>query len=93
MKGLNSKLTSKEDYLWAKNNLPEEQWKPLFQNLLDTIYDWFMIKEEEYKEDDKNYKKVEGRDGNIYYYQKQKNPNAKIFRLGFTEKEVQDELL
>ncbi len=87
VKGLNSALNSKEDYLWAVKNLKEEEWKPILQGLLDTIEDWFMVSKEAYKKDNPNYKEVESQD-KIYYYEKRQNLNAKLFRLGFTVEEV-----
>lgn len=90
VRGLNSALNSKEDYLWAVKNLKEEEWRPLLQGLLDTIEDWFMIPKKEYKKDNSKYKKVVSpQDNSIYYYEKRQNPNAKLFRLGFTVEEVE----
>lgn len=91
MKGLPKHLNTKEDYLYAKDNYDRTYWEPYFQNLLDTRYDWFAITEDEYIEDDENYKKVEDEQNERtdYFFIYKENENAPIYRLGFTVEEVE----
>ena len=41
MKGFPKILNSKEDYLYVREHFPRDEWQPHFQNLLDTMRDWF----------------------------------------------------
>lgn len=38
-------LQTKEDYEYVRTNFPKEKWMGDFQSLLDTQYEWFLIKE------------------------------------------------
>ena len=93
MKGLPKHLSTKEDYLFAKDNYDKSYWEPIFQNLLDTHFDWFAINEDEYLEDENHKKVIDEQDGRIDYFEYRENENALIYRLGFTVEEVEDILL
>ena len=90
MKGLPKHLNTKEDYLYVKDNYNKEYWQPLFQNLLDTRYEWFAIDEEDYVEDENHKVTIDGENDRIDYFEYRENENALIYRLGFTVKEVEN---
>ena len=90
MKGLPKHLNTKEDYIWLKENYDRSYWQEPFQNLLDTRFDWFMISESEYVEDE-NHKIVhDDQEDKDSYFEYRENPNALIFQLGFTVSEVEE---
>ena len=97
MKGFPKHLNTKEDYEYIKSHFDESLWKPEFQKLLDSYKDWFFTKELNVETDginDETHKVVEFRESEDtppYYhqYELQVNPNAKIFKLGYTIEEVQ----
>ena len=65
MKGLPKQLNSKQDYIYAKENLNESYWKPLFQDLLDSRFNWFYEKDLDSKEqgiEDETHKIVDNKD-------------------------------
>lgn len=97
MKGLPKQLNSKQDYIYAKENLNESYWKPLFQDLLDSRFNWFYEKDLDFKEqgiEDETHKIVENKEeeDKITYSQYiwKENKDAKIYRIGFTVEEVQE---
>lgn len=45
MKGYPKNLNTKADYEYVKANFAPEEYLPDFQSLLDTMYDWFFVKE------------------------------------------------
>lgn len=94
MKGLPKNLNSKEDYIYAKNNFPEEYWKKEFQNLLDNRFGWFYVEDLESEKgiNDDTHKVVEDKDTGYTQYELRENPDAKIFKLGFTVEEVEEML-
>ena len=49
-------------------------WGQIFQNLLDTRYDWFMIDKEDYKEDDNHKEDTDS------YFKYRENENAPIYQ-------------
>ena len=97
MKGYPKYLNSKADYLYVHENFPREQWLPDFQVLLDTYKDWFFEKHLETREEgieDETHKIVEfvneeTQETTYDQYELRENPMAKIFRIGFTVKEVE----
>lgn len=97
MRGFPKSLHTKEDYLYIKNNFEPEQWKPEFQKLLDTTSDWFFVKNLNKAEDgidDDTHKIVEteissDKPSVISQYEFRENPDAKLYKLGFTVEEVQ----
>ena len=50
MKGFPKHLNTKADYEYIRRAFPESQWKPCWQALLDSAYDWFTVFELESKE-------------------------------------------
>lgn len=94
MKGFPKILNTREDYEYVRANFPAEEWRPEWQALLDTMMDWFYVKEleegEEAPEGD-DYKVEESeQEGKTIrtLYQLQENPTCKLFLLGFTVEEV-----
>ena len=98
MRGFPKALNTKDDYLYIKENFDKELWQPEYQNLLDTLSDWFFVRvldtDEEAPEGD-NYKVIENEQGegeekttarSLYEYKE--NEHAKLFELGFTVDEV-----
>lgn len=95
MVGFPKHLNSKADYEYVKNNFPSTQWKPAFQELLDSQQQWF------------NTGKVTGKGvtdvthkviinepmGDIpavsYQYELKDDPNCTLLQLGFTVDDVQ----
>lgn len=103
MKGYPKNLNTKEDYEYVKEHFPAEQWKPDYQKLLDSEYDWFFesnLEDAESGVEDDTHKIVasesEGENGEktIIYaqYVLKLNPTCKLMRLGFTETEVKEAL-
>jgi hypothetical protein len=88
MRGLPKHLNTKQDYLFLKDNYAEEYWKPVFQNLLDTRYEWFAIDEEDYIEDENHRAIIDEENDRIDYFEYRENENARIYQLGFTVEEV-----
>ena len=90
LKGLPKHLNTKQDYLYLIDNYTEEYWKPAFQNLLDTRYEWFAIDEDEYIEDENHKAIIDEENDRINYFEYRENENALIYKLGFTVDEVCD---
>lgn len=95
MIGYPKHLNTKEDYEYVKDNFPAEEWKPYYQELLDTQKDWFPIGEVEESNGitDDTHKIVEEKDltnktTKYIQYELQDNPNCLLLRLGFTAEEV-----
>lgn len=96
MRGFPKHLNSKADYYYIKENFPASKWKPHWQQLLDERFGWFWTNDLESAEEgitDDTHKVVEnkGTDGTTTYaqYELKENPDAKIFRIGFTVEEVE----
>lgn len=98
MKGLPKTLNDKHDYLYAKDNFPEDYWRPKFQHLLDNRFCWYYVSDLDSKRKgvtDDTHKVVENQDpdsDSVTYaqYELGANPDAKIFRIGFTVAEVEE---
>lgn len=99
MKGLPKTLNSKQDYLYARDNLPADYWRPEFQHLLDSRFCWYFVENLPIGKEginDDTHKVVENhgigeQEETIYaQYELRENPNAKIFRIGFTVAEVEE---
>ena len=43
MKGFPKHLNSKQDYIYIRENFPDEQWKPVWQGLLGGQKNWFCV--------------------------------------------------
>lgn len=97
MKGFPKNLNTKEDYLYIKEHFERDLWVPEFQKLLDTTSDWFFVKNLDKAEDgidDDTHKIVETEISSdepsvISQYEFRENPDAKLYKLGFTVEEVQ----
>ena len=95
MKGYPKYLNTKEDYLYVIKNFPKEVWRDDVQGLLDTMREWMNVKYLDNPSDgkvDDLHKVVEiaTEDGSIKYIQcvLRVNPRCKLYRLGFTEKQI-----
>ena len=89
-------LNTKDDYMYVLNHFPKEKVLPLFKNLLDTMKDWFFVRELGQQESvaDTPTMKIIATENNetkeITYavYELQENPQCKLYRLGFSVEEV-----
>lgn len=96
MKGFPKNLNTKADYMYVKANFHKSLWKPEFEKLLETTHMWIEDKElgeNEVAQLGDNYKVVEiqkeGSEETIrVQFKNIPNPNCKMKRLGFTEKEI-----
>ena len=96
MVGYPHTLNTKEDYLFVKTNFPKEKWQGDFQDLLDSMYQWYnvgMIADASDGVTDDTHKVVINEDRGTstktyYQYEKKLDENCKLLRLGFTEAEV-----
>ena len=96
MKGFPKHLNSKQDYIYIRENFPAEQWKPVWQDLLDGQKNWFCVGKLDSKDagiTDSTHKVVESvnqqdEKTEYYQYELQKDYSCDMFRLGFTEAEV-----
>lgn len=99
MRGYPKVLSSKEDYLYVKDNFPADLWKADWQGLLDTMTCWYPTGEVASVEagvTDDTHKvekfEEEGKDTVFMQYELRQNPDCKLLRLGFTEAEVKKAL-
>ena len=95
MRGFPKTLNTKDDYLYVKEHFSAEEWKPEWQELLDTHQVWMPTGEVVSAEagvtdaTHKVEKTEEGDKVTFMQYELQDNPQAKIYRLGFTIAEVE----
>lgn len=98
MKGYPKNLQTREDYEYVLANFSKDDWKQDFQNLLSTrwmsIYQHRMS-DDEIVPDDIKHKvlyQTDEKTGIIYreLYYIIENPDAKIFKLGYTVEEVEN---
>lgn len=100
MRGFPKWINSREDCEYVQQHFPATQWVPVFQRLLATVKDWFYVKELSDKADgleDATHKIVESQsfsakgDSETIYsqYEYRENPNAELFRFGYTVPEVE----
>lgn len=97
MRGFPKSLNSKEDYQYVRENFSDDEWRPVWQALLDTANDWFFVKElvdDETAPEGENFKVVEsektGTEEKIRsVYELRENPTCKLLQLGFTKAEVE----
>lgn len=91
MRGYPKWLNNKADYEYVRANFSKAQWSKDFQKLLDTRVEWFNVGEV-IKGDgvtDGTHKVVKDEQtGKLYQYELRDNPNAKIYRIGYTVDEV-----
>lgn len=97
MVGFPKWLNTKKDFLYIREHFPREQWQPVFQALLDERMAWLNVGRLESAADgitDETHKVVTvgGDDGTpvqYYQYEYKEDENCRLFRLGFTVKDVQ----
>ena len=98
MQGFPKWLNTREDYIYVKENFPPEQWKPVFQSLLDERMQWLntgLLKNEADGVNDETHKVVGGDSdmpdtpAQYYQYEFKEDPNCRMFKLGFTVDEVE----
>lgn len=90
-------LNTKDDYMYVLNHFSKEKVLPLFQNLLDTMKDWFFVRElgqQESVADTPTMKTIatennETKEITYAVYELQENPQCKLYRLGFSVEEVE----
>lgn len=103
MKGYPKTLHTREDYEYVRINFPKSQWEKDFQFLLDSLYEWFFVKElldgEEGIVDDTHKVEVQEADEEQgiekttrYQFEWRLNPNCKLIELGYTVEQVQQYL-
>ena len=93
MVGFPKHLNSKADYEYVKSNFPPEQWKPAFQELLNSQNQWFNTGITTVGTTDATHKVVTNEAmGDIpaisYQYELKEDPNCMLNWLGFTVAEV-----
>jgi hypothetical protein len=95
MIGFPKHLNSKADYLYVKANFASDQWKPVWQSLLDDQQQWFNIGVITGPGTTDTTRKVVtnpamGDQAAVsYQYELQNDPNCTLLQLGFTVAEVQ----
>jgi hypothetical protein len=97
MDGFPKHLNTRRDYEVIKELFSEEQWKPAYQELVDTSIGWLMTSrlEEEQSgttDDTHEVREVKDHEGTVterYQYEYKQDPNSKLLRLGFTVEEVE----
>lgn len=93
MRGYPSHLNSKQDYEYVLANFPREKWEKDLRAVLEGRMGWYPAGELAVGEDgvfiEGQKTVIESDDGTRTQYEIRENPDAKIFRLGFTVKEVE----
>lgn len=83
-------LNTREDYLYVKDNLPENVWRPAFEALLQNRQQWFntgaLAVGASGIEDDTH--KVVEDEKNKYQFELREDPNCLLNRMGFSVGEV-----
>ena len=97
MKGFPRHLNTKDDYQFVTANFPPDQWRPRVQALIDERFSWLpagALAEGVPGLEDETHRVVEMRDDTGQHViervqeEYREDPNAVIFRLGFTVDEV-----
>lgn len=96
MKGFPKHLNTKQDYLYVRENFSENQWRPVWLQLLDERFEWLntkILKNDETGIVDKTHRTaktedVTGKTAEKYQQEYKEDPNAKLFRIGFTVDEI-----
>ncbi len=91
MVGYPKNLNTRDDYEFVRANFSKEDFRQDFQNLLDTMGDWFNVgklSSGEQGKTDKTHKVVKDESGDSYQYEFKVNPNCRMFQLGYTEEYV-----
>lgn len=97
MRGFPKKLNSKFDYIYIKENFPDDKWKPAWKALLDEYKNWFFTENLASASDgitDDTHKVVvdknEAGKDEFYQYELRVDPSSDMIRLGFTESEISE---
>lgn len=98
MRGFPKHLNTKQDCQYIQKNFPKNQWKPVLQKILDGRFEWLntkTLKLEEVGIADETHRVTEVKDETekiIEKYQQEykEDPNAKLFKIGFTVSEMTD---
>lgn len=96
MIGFPKNLNTKEDYEYVRKNFQKEEWEKEFQNLLDTVNEWFnmgVLADGDTGTTDDTHRVTEDKQedtGTVTrtQWEYKENPDAKIFQLGYTVEEV-----
>lgn len=90
MVGFPTALNTKADYEYVRENFPVEKWKPVYQDLLNTMYEWYntgaILKSG--VTDDTHRVVIDEQKNTKYQYEKRINENCKLLKIGYTEEEV-----
>ena len=97
MRGMPQTWNSKRDVLHCLDHWPA-QTKDALQRFIDSRYEWLIEKkladgESGVEDDTHRVREVTDEDGNVierYQLEWAEDPNARLFRLGFTVQEAQD---
>lgn len=92
MRGYPKHLNTRTDYEFVRTHFPKAMWKDDFAALLATEKEWYNLGEVEGTgvEDDTHKVVVDEKVEKKYQYEYRMNPNAKIYRLGYTAEEIKD---
>ena len=97
MNGYPKNLNTREDYEYVLANFPREDWEQDFCDLLVTVYEWENVGklkdgEEGITDETHRVEVCEMGESTVerYQYEYKENPNAKIFRIGYTVDEVKE---
>lgn len=97
MNGYPKSLNTREDYEYVLANFPREDWEQDFCDLLATVYEWENVGklkdgEEGITDETHRVEVCEMDESTVerYQYEYKENPNAKIFRIGYTVDEVKE---
>lgn len=82
-------LNTKADYEYVRTHFPKNKWEKDFKALLETD-EWFNLGEitGDGTTDDTHKVVTDEQAGKKYQYELKDNPDAKIYRLGYTKDEV-----
>ena len=90
MVGFPKHLNSKNDYLYVIENFPRPQWEPHLRALLDNRFGWFCTGPADGEgATDATHRVEVMEDGGKLQYEYRENPQATIYRIGFTVEEVE----
>jgi len=97
MRGMPQTWNSKRDVLYCLDHWPT-QAKHALQRFLDSRFEWIIVKkladdESGVEDDTHRVREVTDEDGNVverYQLEWKEDPNARLFRLGFTVDEAQN---
>jgi len=92
VKGLHRRLNTKKDYAYIKANEPAMSWMAAYRDLLDGLYCWQTLGEND-SADDYDAEAVrtisDGDGGETVTQVYKQDENCRLFRLGFSVAEVE----